>query len=534
MTAIAPKESFDTLCELGARFLSRVIAIDSQSDAGSSTIPSTEGQRRLSDDLAGFFGELGFATATDESANLLVAIPGNAGDSAPKVAFMVHMDTAEGTLAVPSLQVLSGWDGGRIPFPENQRLQVSVELYPETEVFVGQDLLHGPGQRAIGLDDKLGMAEMMLLAHILAKNPDIPRPDLVLVGRPDEEIGRMAAVEGLADELVRRGVTHGYTIDGLDPFEINTENFNAAYAKVAIAGQPLTVAPAAVAREVALSIEGAKSHGATAKAEGYFNATMAFVEAFESLTEPTPETPIPVGFVTDATAETNAVLRFHLRGADEAALDAAEAALLARFEKVLAPHAFKGAQVQISERQSTSANGPLSDEYLRLHGHLRGFLDGEGPTPLLSEHSDGYQGYSNPHAVAPTDGGLVLSYRLRDFSPDGLAARKAHIEALCADGSATAELGDQYVNMGPALAPYPELVQWAQKAAESAGVEARRSPIRGGTGVDPFLERKVPIANVGTGYFAPESEKEFTSRQMLARHALWLSHLVQVIAAHRP
>ena len=38
------------------------------------------------------------------------------------------------------------------------------------------------------------------------------------------------------------------------------------------------------------------------------------------------------------------------------------------------------------------------------------------------------------------------------------------------------------------------------------------------------------IANMGTGYFALESEKEFTSMQFLAGHARWLVALVKVVA----
>ena len=38
----------------------------------------------------------------------------------------------------------------------------------------------------------------MTLSVLLASNPDIEHPPLLLIGRPDEEIGRMAAVEGLA------------------------------------------------------------------------------------------------------------------------------------------------------------------------------------------------------------------------------------------------------------------------------------------------------------------------------------------------
>jgi di/tripeptidase len=84
--------------------------------------------------------------------------------------------------------------------------------------------------------------------------------------------------------------------------------------------------------------------------------------------------------------------------------------------------------------------------------------------------------------------------------------------------------------MGPALEAYPELMQWADDAAVAMGIDTRKGPIRGGTGVDPFLDRGIPIANLGTGYFAPESEKELTSRQNIARHGLWLTNLVQVVA----
>ena len=64
-------------------------------------------------------------------------------------------------------------------------------------------------------------------------------------------------------------------------------------------------------------------------------------------------------------------------------------------------------------------------------------------------------------------------------------------------------------------------------AAADVGVEALVFPIRGGTGVDPFLDVGIPIANLGTGYFAPESEKELTSLQKMAGHARWLFALVQ-------
>ncbi|MEY3014763.1 MAG: hypothetical protein RIT45_3498, partial [Pseudomonadota bacterium] len=116
--------------------------------------------------------------------------------------------------------------------------------------------------------------------------------------------------------------------------------------------------------------------------------------------------------------------------------------------------------------------------------------------------------------------------RLRDFDAALLAERSATVQTLAPAG-ARVELVDQYVNMGPQLADVPELVDLPMRAAEAIGVQAEVLPIRGGTGVDPFLDRGVYVANLGTGYFAPESEKEFTSTWQIAEHARWLLALVQ-------
>jgi di/tripeptidase len=521
------------LAEAGAAHLEAVIAIDSHSDERSETIPSTEGQRHLSEYLKGFFDELGFETVIDDNANLIAKASGTAS-KAPKVAFMVHMDTARGTDAVPELARLEKWDGSRIPFAKNDKLEVSVERYPETALYVGEDLLFGPGESPIGLDDKLGMAEMMTLAEEISRVPQLERPDVVFVCRPDEEIGRMAAIESLADALKDVGVTHGYTIDGLAPFEINTENFHASMARVHIAGRPLELLELPRAQTVTLQVSGAKSHGATAKSEGYLNATVVFARAMAPLTG--RQDLFPVRFQSDHLAETDATITFTLRGEDDEAVERARTALFNAFTAELGDHTWKGAGVSVVEDVQADPSAPLTDEAMRLFATLATFLKVPGPSPLLSEDSDGYQGYSNPCFVDVVDGGLELSYRLRDFDDDKLSEREAHIKTVCAEGPGElpVKVQRQYVNMGDALKPFPELVHWAEAAAVAAGVEVLRRPIRGGTGVDPFLERGIPVANLGTGYFAPESEKEFTSVQKIGQHAHWLVHLLAQIARHGP
>ena len=512
-----PSTDLATLATWGTEALEALVAIDSSSDERSPTIPSSEGQRVLSRALAERAAALGLTSDTDAHANLIVRIPATPGhESAPKVALMAHMDTSHGTKALPRLTVEERWAGGRVPYAANPRLHVDAESYPLLRAFVGDDLLHGPGDFPFGLDDKLGIAEMLTLARLLAAEPALGHGEILLVFRPDEEIGRMEAVHGLANARAQRGVAFGYTIDGLEPFEVNVENFEAARARVTIVGRPLALSPRP-RHSLRVSITGVNTHGATAKSEGYLNATVVFARALAERVDV-----VPLSFVTDPLLECNATVELLV---DEGA----EGAVLAAFEAVVAPARRRGADVRVLARGFEVQRS--HDAARQLLALLHAFLAQGGPSPLLSEDSDGYQGYSNPHRALPTDAGLGVDFRLRDFDEAALGARTRHVEQCAARCGLAVESARQYVNMGPVLARYPDLPRFAEDAARAANVAGQRRPIRGGTGVDPFLAVNVPIANLGTGYFAPESEKELTSKQNIARHVLWLAHLMQRIAS---
>ncbi len=518
MSVRDPRTDDATLAAWGQRHLEAVLAIDSASDERSSTIPSTEGQRHLSTALRGWLEALGFACAQDAAANLLAERPATPGcEARPKLALMVHMDTARGTRPIEQLCVVPRWDGGKVPYPANDRLHVDVATYPLLQHFLGDDLLHGPGDVPFGLDDKLGMAELLTLAELLQAEPDLPHGPIVLVFRPDEEIGRMAAVEGLADELGRRDVRYGYTVDGLEPFEVNVENFEAGRVRMTLRGAPLEVPVGA--RRLALQLTGVNTHGATAKPEGYRNATVILARTAPRL----PAGVRPIELASDGELECNARLELLVPA------EVSDDAVLAAFERELAPLRRRGAQLQ--SLGSAPFAGPCDDAIVQLVALLQDFLSAAQPAPLLAEESEGRQGYSNPHRVSREADLLHLDVRLRDFDVAALSARRRHVEHVAARAGATAEWAAQYVNMGPALARHPELVTWARRALQAVGRAGREQPIRGGTGVDPFLARGIPVANLGTGYFAPESEKELTSRQNLARHARWLAALVQVVGA---
>lgn len=502
--------------------LQRVVAIDSQSDELSPTIPTTPGQVRLADAVADFHAALGAAVERDDAANVIAVYParGRGVGKAP-IALMVHLDTARGTQAVPSLHVLPAWDGRRVPFPRNPGICVDLATYPSMEGFLGHDLVHGPGDYPFGLDDKLGLAHCMTVARVLAERPEIDRPPLLFVGRPDEEVGRHEAVLGLADDFARRGVRWAFTVDGILPYEVNLENFNAAMASLTFPeGQPRPLA----GDPFVAHLGGVNTHGATAAAEGHRAAPRLAAEWLAALD---PRDAVIVHFASDDLRDCDA--RVGLRVAP-----GAEPRVRAALAAVMEPHLRRGASWSLAPADPADpadrpAEGAAAEAMLRF---VHCFLSSRPGFILAAEDSAGRDGYSQPMRARPQDGGLRLDLRLRDFDPALLERRIDHVRALA--GDLPLAVVHQYVNMGPRLAAHPGLAEAAERAARAVDVAPLRQPIRGGTGVDPFLDRDIPVANLGTGYFAPESEKEVTSLQLMAGHARWLLALVADLAVHGP
>lgn len=516
------KRGHEEIAAWSRAHLEAVVAIESSSDESSTTVPSTQGQRELSRYLETFFREHGCEVGVDEHANVIARLEGRGvhADKAP-LALMIHLDTARGTEARDGLELLPAWDGTKIGYPDNDRLEVSVANYPSTSGYVGQDLLHGGGNAPFGLDDKLGLAHMMTLARLLADDATIAHRPLLFIGRPDEEIGREEALVGLAQWLAGEGVHSGYTVDGLDPFEVNVENFNAMGASLRFVDRALPPSElAADALVLDVTLLGVNTHGATAKAEGHRGAVRFAAELAQSL-QAAPVT--IVDFQSDPVRDCDGVLRLGL--GDAAARDTVDEAL----ERIVGPHVRRGAGWSVTTVEAAATAPPHAAAVRDMLGFVSSFMASRTDVPLMCEDSEGFEGYTYPYRARVVEGQLQLDVRIRDFDRTILEARRDHLVSLATrlvDG-VEAEVVEQYGNMAPKLADRGDLLDQALAAARDVGVDAKRLPIRGGTGVDPFLDRGVFVANLGTGYFAPESEKEFTSMQLLAQHAVWLLALVQ-------
>ena len=233
--------------DVAERFL-RYVQIDTQSDPGSTSTPSTEKQKDLSRLLVNELREMGVADAEmDRYGYVYATLPqpngrkpssqNDASDHAdlPVVALLAHVDTspdAPGTDVQPLVH--ADYDGGRIVLPGGA--VIDPERSPELRDHVGHDLITSDGSTLLGSDDKAGVAIIMQLVKDII-DWGAPRPPIHICFTVDEEIGR--GVDKL--DTARLGADVAYTLDGSGVDTIYAETFHAAEATIDVRG--VTVHP---------------------------------------------------------------------------------------------------------------------------------------------------------------------------------------------------------------------------------------------------------------------------------------------------
>jgi len=107
------------------------------------------------------------------------------------------------------------------------------EEFPTLNHYIGDDLVVTDGTTLLGADNKAGIAEILTMAEVLYKNPDIKHGTIKIGFTPDEEIGRGADLF----DVKRFGADFAYTVDGAFFGEVEYETFNAAAAIVNVNGK---------------------------------------------------------------------------------------------------------------------------------------------------------------------------------------------------------------------------------------------------------------------------------------------------------
>lgn len=212
--------------------LIRYAKIDTQSDAASTTCPSTPGQWDLLHVLQEELTTLGLEDITlDEYGYLFATLPANTRKDIPTIGFLAHVDTATdytGKNVKP--QRIDNYDGQDVQL--NDDTIMAVNDFPELQNYIGHTLITTDGTTLLGADNKAGIAEIMTAIHYLTEHPEIEHGKIRIAFTPDEEIGRGPH----KFDVEKFGAKYAYTMDGGPLGELQYESFNAAGAKVTFHG----------------------------------------------------------------------------------------------------------------------------------------------------------------------------------------------------------------------------------------------------------------------------------------------------------
>lgn len=216
------------------RFISYV-TIDTESDANSTTTPSTKKQLVLANLLVKELKTIGLQDVTiDKNGYVMATLPSNIDHDAPTIGFVSHYDTSpDFTGKDVKPQIIKNYDGGDIVLNKELNIILSPSYFKDLLLYKGQTLITTNGLTLLGADDKAGLTEIVTAMEYLVKHPEVKHGTIRVGFTPDEEIGRGADIF----DVEKFGAQWAYTMDGSQIGELEYENFNAAGAKIIFKGK---------------------------------------------------------------------------------------------------------------------------------------------------------------------------------------------------------------------------------------------------------------------------------------------------------
>ncbi|HYF30817.1 MAG TPA: peptidase T [Chitinophagaceae bacterium] len=214
----------DYAFSVAERFM-RYVRIDTQSDAASTTQPSTEKQKDLSRLLVQELQQLGISDAhLDEHGYVYATIPSNSSKKVPVIAFCAHVDTSPDTTGAGVQPIVhKNYDGSDIVLPDDITQVITTTGHPYLKKKIGEDIITASGTTLLGADDKAGVAVIMDMAAFLMSHPEVPHGVIKILFTPDEEIGR--GVDKV--NIEKLGAVAGYTLDAGELGAFEDETFSA-------------------------------------------------------------------------------------------------------------------------------------------------------------------------------------------------------------------------------------------------------------------------------------------------------------------
>jgi tripeptide aminopeptidase len=218
------------------RFL-RYVRIETQSKEDQPAVPSTPTQWTLANLLAAELRHLGAANVrVSDYCMVYASIPGNlpAGTTVPVIGFLSHVDTSSAVTGAHVNPIIHrNYRGGDLVLPGDPAQVITVAEHPSLAEMIGDDIITTDGTTLLGSDDKSGVAAIMTMVDVLARNPQIPHGPIAVAFTADEEVG--GGIERFDVEAF--GAAFAYTVDGGGLGEINEETWSARLMTVTFLGK---------------------------------------------------------------------------------------------------------------------------------------------------------------------------------------------------------------------------------------------------------------------------------------------------------
>ena len=151
------------------------------------------------------------------------------------------------------------------------------------------------------------------------------------------------------------------------------------------------------------------------------------------------------------------------------------------------------------------------------------------------ETTEGKEGFLHPIGITGALEKATLSFIVRDFTDEGLAEKEALLQRIVDDvmqdyphSTATIAIKPQYRNMKQVIDRHPQIVDYAMQAIGRAGLEPKRTSIRGGTDGSRLSFMGLPCPNIFAGEHAFHGRTEWVSRQDMEKAAETIVHLAMI------
>ena len=140
------------------------------------------------------------------------------------------------------------------------------------------------------------------------------------------------------------------------------------------------------------------------------------------------------------------------------------------------------------------------------------------PVQEKPEYTEGYEGFYHLTQITGDEENATLSYILRDHDGAKLEEKKAfmlraveYLNARYGEGTVEISIRDSYRNMREIMENHMDVIERAQKAIRSQGLEPISVPIRGGTDGARLSFMGLPCPNLGTGGYNCHGIYEFVA-----------------------